>query len=190
MAKETITARWGKAGFEIVGIVFAVLLALWLEGWREDVELQQRADDHLTRIRAEITENRSSVQSSIIDHRALIEGLDAALDADGINMNDVGPYLKIEGGSTSDASWRSAQLSQSINQIPLETMGNLAALYDTQAYYIDYLNYFFQQYVDMVTEIEAAPSNRVLIRKFRQHLSITNVLAEQLLDRYDTFLNS
>jgi hypothetical protein len=72
--------------------------------------------------------------------------------------------------------------------MPLATVGTLASLYDTQAYYADYLKFFFQRYIDLVTEIEADPDNRVLIRKFRQHLSITNVLAEQLLDQYDTFL--
>ncbi len=190
MAEETFSARWSKTGFEIVGIVFAVLLALWLEGWREDVELQQRVDDHLARIHAEITENRSGVQSSIISHRAFIEGLDAALDGGQIEMKVIAPYLIVEGGSTSDAAWRSAQMSQTIGQMPLATIGTLASLYDTQAYYADYLNFFFQRYVDLTTEIEADPNNHVLIKKFRQHLAITNSLAEQALERYDTFLKS
>lgn len=190
MAK-TSSLDWRKAVFEGVAIVFAVLLALWLEGWREDVELRDRADAHLERIRAEVVENREALVAAIAEHESYIAGLDAALVADDLSLGTIGQFLKIEGGATSDAAWRSAQLSQGMAAvISVETLGTLAALYDTQAYYTDYLNFFFQNYIDLVTEIEEGNSGRAPIRKFRQHLSVTNSLAEQLLARYDTFLGS
>ncbi len=180
---------WRKAGFEVAAIVFAVLLALWLEGWREDVERAERAETFLTRIRAEVQENRNSLVDAIADHETYMKGLEQALDNDEVGIRTVGPFLQIEGGAASDAVWRSAQLSPGVTaMIPFETLSSLATLYETQTYYTDYLNYFFQDYVNLITEIEAGTDGRKAVQLFRRHLEVTNSLGEQLLARYDTFL--
>ncbi|MBO6506481.1 MAG: hypothetical protein JJ850_00195 [Kordiimonadaceae bacterium] len=182
---------WRSIGFEVAAIVFAVLLALWLEGWRNDVELADRAATHLDRIRAEVQQNRESLVNAIAEHEAYMTGLGEALETGDLDIQKVGPFLQIEGGATSDAAWRSAQLSQSIAaMMPLETLNRLSALYETQGYYTDYLNYFFQDYVNLITEIEAGDEAPKYVQKFRRHLSVTNSLAEQLLNRYDTFLGN
>ena len=190
MAKNS-TLDWRKAVFEGVAIVFAVLLALWLEGWREDVERAERADAFLERIRAEVAQNRESLVNAIAEHEAYMAGLNKALDEGDVSIQTVGPFLQIEGGATSDAAWRSAQLSQSVTaMIPLETLSSLSALYETQGYYTDYLNFFFQDYVNLITEIENGTDARKNAQKFQRHLSVTNSLGEQLLARYDNFLGS
>ncbi len=188
MPGQKSNIEWRKAGFEMFAIVFAVLLALWLEGWREDIELQHRAGEHLERIRAEIIQNSSGLDEAISEHESYIEGLDAALDANDVSIVAVADFLQIEGSAIGDAAWQSAQMSQSISQMPLEVIGELASIYDTQAYYTDYLNFFFQGYIDLVSDIQAVEQNRVAVQKFRHHLSITNSLAEQLQRRYRRFL--
>lgn len=185
----TIKTDWRKAGFEVAAIVFAVLLALWLEGWREDVEEQQRADAFLERIRIEVGQNRDNLRETISEHAGYIEGLQAALDANEYDIEQVGPFLQIEGSATSFASWQSAQMSRSISRFEPETMARLAALYDTQSYYVDYLAFFFRSYTELTTAIQEGQDARMAVLKFHRHLSITNSLAEQLLSRYDAFLD-
>lgn len=189
MTDKKPVVEWRKAGFELAGIVFAVLLALWLESWREDIELQERASEHLERIRAEINQNRTGLKSAIEEHEAYMDGLSAALVSGDISIEAVGPYLQIEGSATSDSAWRSAQMSQSIGKMPLATLGDLASLYDTQAYYTGYLNFFFQGYIDLVSDVQEGVQAEIAVKKFRHHLSIVNSLARQLLRRYDGFLN-
>ena len=188
MAKESFAARWGKAGFEVTGIVFAVLLALWLEGWREDVERQERADNHLERIRAEVRQNHEGLIEAINDNQSYVDGLGAAITAEDLSLNIIAPYLQISGGSTTNSAWRSAQMTQSIGNMPIQTVTDLAALYDTQSYYANYLSAFFNQYTDLVIAAQDDEKKLVAVRTIRQHLMITNSLAQQAIDQYENFL--
>lgn len=190
MAQAKTTFNWRSAILEVTGIVFAVLLALWLEGWREDRELQEQANNNLERVVAEVARNRSDLVESIALHEAYIEALTAALNDKDVSLQNVGPYLKVDGSTTSDAAWQSARLSSSVGRIPPEITMQLAALYDTQAYYADYLNFFFQRYIDLISDIEDGPKPEVATRKFVRHLGVTNALADQLLRRYDRFLEA
>lgn len=188
MTKQTFAARWGKAGTEIVGIVFAVLLALWLEGWREDVELQERADDFVARITLEVTENQTGLKEAIDENTIRIAGLRAARASGDIAIDQVGQYLVISGGSTSNAAWQSAQMTQAIGHMPVETVSVLASLYDSQAYYADYVRFIFQRYTELTTAAQRPGDAREALQMFQQHLAIANSLAEQLLEQYDAFL--
>ena len=190
MAKDTFAARWGKAGTEIVGIVFAVLLALWLEGWREDVELQQRADDFVARIKIEVTENQTGLKEAIAENSVRIEGLRTARASGDITIDQIGQFLVISGGSTSNAAWQSAQMTQAISHMPVETVSVLARLYDSQAYYADYMRFIFQRYTELTTAAQRPDDASEALQMFQQHLAIANSLAGQLLDHYDTFLKS
>lgn len=188
MANQKNSVEWRKAGFEIFAIVFAVLLALWVEDWWAEVERQERADLHLERIRAEIADNRSSLKGVIEQHETYIAGLEAALAEGDIALQQIGPFLQAEGGAVSEAAWRSAQISQSVSKMPFETVSDLAGLYDTQAYYTGYVNSFFQRYVDLISDIEAGDGGEIPVRNFVRHLEITNGLADQLLGGYYEFL--
>ena len=188
MADKTASFNWRSATLEVASIVFAVLLALWLEGWREDIEHQHQAQENLDRVIAEVQQNRSDLIESTALHETYIEALSAALKDDDVSLSKLGPYLKVDGGATSDAAWQSARLSVSISRIPTDVTMQLAALYDTQAYYADYLNFFFQRYIDLISEIQDGPTPDVATRKFARHLAVTNLLASQLIRRYDQFL--
>lgn len=190
MTKQTFAARWGKAGAEIVGIVFAVLLALWLEGWREDVEMQERADDFIARITLEVTENQSGLKDAVAENNVRIAGLRTALANGDIAIDQIGQYLVISGGSTSHAAWQSAQMTEAIGHMPIETVSVLARLYDSQAYYADYMRFIFQRYTELTTAAQRPADAREALRMFQQHLSIANSLAEQLLAQYDAFLTT
>lgn len=180
--------EWRGILFEAGAIVFAVLLALWVEDWWAEIERQERADLHLERIRAEIADNRDSLRSVIEQHQTYITGLEAALEDGDISLQRIGQFLQAEGGAVSEAAWRSAQLSQSVSKMPFETMSDLSGLYDTQAYYTSYVNSFFQRYVDLIADIERGDGGAIPVHNFTRHLEITNGLATQLMGGYDEFL--
>lgn len=179
---------WRRVIFEAGAIVFAVLLALWVEDWWAELERQERADLHLERIRAEIADNRDSLISVIEEHQGYIAGLEAALEDDDIRLERIGDFLRAEAGAVSGAAWQTAQLSQSVGNMPFETVSDLAGLYDTQSYYTSYMNSFFQRYVDLIADIERGDGGPIPVRNFTRHLEITNGLAEQLMEGYNEFL--
>lgn len=179
---------WRKAGAEVAAIVFAVLLALWLEGWREDLERQERAEEFLVRIHAEVSQNRTDLMGAVVENAERIDGLGVVLADNDVTLQRIAPFLEISGGATIDAAWQSAQMTMATSDMPVETVAVLSALYDTQAYYANYLQSFFHQFTDLVVAAQNEESSRTAIQTLRLHLQITNDLAEQTIRRYDNFL--
>ncbi|NVJ98369.1 MAG: hypothetical protein HWE25_09465 [Alphaproteobacteria bacterium] len=186
MNKNTI--NWRKASVEIAGIVFAVLLALWLEAWRDDMELQDRADEALERVHAEISQNRiDMIDSNKLNLRNL-EALRKAMREEGSTIDTLGPYLHISSASLSDSSWTSAKMTEVLGKMPMETIGELAALYETQQYFTEYARFLMKEYTELTSDIQFGPDREKAAVKFAQHLAIMNSLGEQLVQTYDDFL--
>ncbi|PCI60019.1 MAG: hypothetical protein COB37_10305 [Kordiimonadales bacterium] len=188
MAGKKQGTSWRFFSTEMVGIVFAVILALWLEGWYEDFQRRERADDYLERIRVEVSQNREDLNSAINGTQENIDGIAKVFAGGEVTMGRLAPFLEIEGGSTTNSAWTTAQMTQAISEMPVETVTSLATIYDSQAYYAKYLNFFFQQYADLTIDMQSGNNTAMTARKFQQHLSISNSLARQLLQNYDTFL--
>lgn len=188
MAKETFAARWGKAGVEVAGIVFAVLLALWLEGWREDIERQERADAYLERITIEVTENRVELIDAIAGNKERMVGLKSALDDEDLSLRRLAPFLEVSAGSTINAAWQAAQVTMATSTMPVDTVSRLAAIYETQDYFTSYVRFFFQRFGDLVVEAQNEETSRVAVQKLYFHFQIANSLAEQVVRQYNHFL--
>lgn len=188
MAKNS-QVNWRKAGVEMLGIVFAVLLALGLEAWREDAEQAERAAAFLKRIEAEISENRSQLQQAISENKAAAEGILKALKNQDYSIETLQPLLRISAGSTNDSAWTAAQMGRSIGKMPVETVTALAGIYDSQSYYEDYVRFFFREFTDVTVGIQIEGNEKVAVQKFLQQMSITISLAEQIVADYDTFLS-
>lgn len=188
MATEKKRKSWRDLGAEMIGIIFAVLLALWLEGWREDIERQDRADDFLVRIQVEVNENRDSLKSAITANQRNIDGLTNALKAEKVEFEVLANFLEFDAGATRSAAWNSAQMTRSISEMPVETTTTLAALYDTQAYFADYVRVFLRQYTDLTVAMQHGSDPRTAAQKFVMHMAIVNSLATQAVSVYDTFL--
>lgn len=180
---------WRGILFEGMAIVFAVLLALWLEGLREDREQQERADDFLVRITTEIDQNHTALTEAIEENEAHIAGLKAALDDDDLSLERIAPFLQISGGSTIGAAWQSAQMTRAISSMPVDTVAQLATIYDTQSYYTSYLQSLFQQFADLVVAAQNEGTQQQAVQRLILHLEVTNDFASQTVRRYRRFLN-
>ncbi|SDD34304.1 MULTISPECIES: hypothetical protein [Kordiimonas] len=184
------------AALEITGIVFAVLLALWLESWRDDMELQQRADVALSRIQLEVETNRREVRASIAENNANIAAITAALKNNtGADENRpplidrIGPHLAISSSSLSDSAWTSAKMTEVLGRMPADHVARLAGVYDTQSYYRDYARFFMREYTNLTIDIQYDEVSDKAARKFVQHLALLNSIGDQLLAAYDGYLS-
>ncbi len=184
-----------EAALEVTGIVFAVLLALWLESWRDDMELQQRADDARERIRLEIVANRLELVDSIEQNDSNMKAITAAIRARGGDegaaplIDTIGPYLAISSSSLSDSAWTSAKVTEVLARMPADEVMNFAGVYDTQGYYRDYAHFFMRQYTDLTIDIQQDElAAEKAARKFVQHLALLNSIGRQLVAAYDEYL--
>lgn len=180
---------WYKVAAEMGAIIFAVLLALWLEGWREDVERQEHADDFLMRIHAEVAQNYQELRQAIQENATNIEGLRLAIAENDLDLDRVGPFLNISGGSTISAAWQSAQMTQATSYMPVATVAQLSTVYDTQAYYANYLQSFFEQFADIVVEAQNETTVKPALQRMVLKMEIANDLARQTVRRYRQFLD-
>ncbi len=184
-----------EAALEVTGIVFAVLLALWLESWRDNMELQQRADAARERIRLEIVANRLELVDSISQNEGNMKAITAAIRARGgvegagPLIDKIGPYLAISSSALSDSAWTSAKVTEVLARMPADEVTVLAGLYDTQGYYRDYARFFMRQYTDLTIDIQQdEQAAEKAARKFVQHLALLNSIGQQLVAAYDEYL--
>lgn len=180
--------QWRGIVFEAIAIVFAVLLALWLEGWREDIEQKERADDFLARIQSEVQQNYTELSQAIVENEEQIEGLKAALDDGDLSLERIGPFLQISGGSTVSSAWQSAQMTRATSAMPVETVAQLAVIYDTQTYYANNLQSLFDHFADLIVASQNEATQREAVLKMIVRLQVLNDFADQTVRRYRLFL--
>lgn len=196
--KGNKTSNWKSASLEVVGIVFAVLLALWLESLRDDMELQDRADEALERIRYEIVANKRDLEESIASNQENITAIRAVFSARAADpeaateplLGSIVDYLAFSSSSLSDSAWTSAKMTEVLGKMPPETVSSLAGLYDTQSYYRDYARIFVREYAELTIDIQLDKSADEAARKFVQHAAILNSIGSQLLEAYNEFLGA
>jgi len=187
MLLETIDIK--RIAVEMASIIFAVLIALWLENWWSAIELQQRSEQMLLRIGAEVSNNHTELKIAMSENTKNVEAITKALDKDTFIFADIATFLRISAGSTSDSAWSSAQMTETLGVMPIDTVTELANLYDTQEYYANYARFFVEQYTDLTMEAQNVSSGKIAAKKFLQHLQILNTLAIQLVASYEAFLD-
>ena len=174
----------------MLGIIFAVLLALWLENWMQETELQSQADEILIRIEQEIRANKNDLEDAIKDNEASIVGIQGVLNSEDRDLSRLGGFFIISAGATSDSAWESAKMTKALTMMPLDTVAQLAEIYDTQDYYKEYAIFVIQDYASLVSSIQFNEDVDKSSIKFIQHLAIINALARQLVASYDAYLEN
>lgn len=182
--------NWVKLLTEMSSIIFAVLLALWVESWMEEQDLKDQADAALIHITAEIKANNQDTKDAIKVNQQSIEGIRKLLNGDEINMKILAPFFSISAGSTSNSAWESAKMSPAMSIIPLEVVSELASIYDTQNYYTSYVNFVFQEVTNLSSNIIFDENAKQSAQKFAQHIAMINALATQLVESYDGYLDT
>jgi len=180
--------EWRQVSVEMTSIIFAVLLALGLEGWMQDRELTVRADQMLVRITAEVKGNRIDLQDALKENQLYIDGISAALAKNEVAFADVAPFIKISAGGGDNAAWSSAKMTDAISIMPLDTMKTLADIYSTQSYYIEYSKALMLRYADISINIQKPTETKDQAYKFVMHLQVLNTLGTQLNEGYNAFL--
>lgn len=183
MKKATVK----KVGLEILSIVFAVLLALGLNHWREERTQQAAADQSLTNILVEVHQNRRSLNDDLDDFRTSLRKLEAA-KAEIENGKAKSSGLSFHMPLLSSAAWDIANTTGAVGRFDLALLIELSALYDFQAlYYANGTDYFRS-----FSSLEAnKPENfNALLESNIAQLKISLNWGEQLRDEYDQLFQS
>jgi hypothetical protein len=118
-----------QLALEAASVVFAVLVALAVDEWREDRQNRELAERALVAVVAEIEGNRDELMSSLEANRALA---DVVTEAAGDSVLPDDFNVNYEYSLLSTAAWETAQVSRATQFLPLERVQRLARLYNLQ----------------------------------------------------------
>lgn len=173
---------------ESFSVIFAVLLALFVNEWREDISDKRAAADALDKIVIEIKENKSNLENSIDVHKKTI--------------SDLKQLVKIAGGNVPDSifqgynfelmkkiSWEAAVLTDVIHNLDFKLVSKLSGIYAEQDFYSSLIN----KMMDRIVFESKYSNNDELVSTLKNHQKYFSVLLEieqQLIAKYTSFLEN
>jgi hypothetical protein len=174
---------------EAISVVFAVLLALAINEWRQGREEARIASEAMDRLRIEIQQNHDNL-AAVLDQQA------GAIDALGAVIEDLGAGRKPDGElafnfrteQVRNAAWETALLTQAVRFIDFELVSSAADIYELQ----ELVSSGVQRVLDRMSALGASEGEQ-LVRDLRLvHSAASQLLSleRQLVRRYEAFLQS
>jgi hypothetical protein len=179
---RALRVRLGRMALDVIGVVFAVLVALAADEWRENRELRQRADRAQAAVLAELRANRAELERT----RPSIDSTETMLaEGAGILAEGRAPTMKLdlEFPDFSDAAWRITQVTDAASRLDFDWLTRIARIYETQQLYGEERSAILQTLGGFGTGGQSAPISRL-----RNEVAILRQLHDQLLERYDQLL--
>ncbi len=174
-----------EALFEVGLIIFAVLVALGVDQYRENRQERQLAATALDRIETEIRSNRTGLLGVREDNVALLADLDAAVAryAAGEALGISG--VRYEVSLLGLVAWETAQTTGAVQFIEFDTVSRISEVYRTQQLYLDRQD----QIVTNIASIGGRGDElRQVLGSIRGGLSITLKMECALLTEYGDLL--
>lgn len=179
--KETLK----KVLIEIASVVFAVLLALGLNHWREDLADEALAEQALKNIVIEIRSNMRDLEAEFTDYEAQRDTLRArrqkVLDGDqeagGFGYNH--PILY-------NSAWRMANSTGAVKDLDLDVVMELSALYIMQETHQKHGFDYFRSFTSL--DFQKPENKLAAINSNLTQLTISMSWGRQLMEGYKSFL--
>ncbi|MEJ2203493.1 MAG: hypothetical protein P8170_05245 [Gemmatimonadota bacterium] len=118
---------------EVASVVFAVLVALAVDEWRQDRENGQLAQRALAGIATEIRGNLGELDDARDANRAMLVVLDSALTSE----TPQGFGVHFEYALLSSAAWQTSQVTQAIHFVDYGLVQRIARVYDLQTLFVE-----------------------------------------------------
>ena len=178
MNKKTI---W-QVIFEFTSILFAVLLALGLNSYKQNIDLKNEAQLLTQKIIRECERNRMELDTVFTQNNAFKIYLDSLGSLNEIKGNF---NISIASELLTKSAWDFTKASKSFSYLNENFLNDAAELYEKQDYYMLISNQMFQNMGEMLIS-DPEPKMTVNISKY--YLLNLNATTEDLFDTYNKFL--
>ncbi len=168
---------------EIVSVVFAVLVALGFDEWRQGRQVREQAEQARAAVLAELRSNRDELarsSPSIDSMLARLPAVSAAIRRGESQALEVRVNLP----DFSDAAWETAQMTQATARLDLTWLIQVARAYQAQRLYSELRT----DVVRTFTGINADDSSS--LRRLSGQLQVLRQLGQGLEAKYDTIFAS
>ncbi|NQZ77246.1 MAG: hypothetical protein HRT61_14265 [Ekhidna sp.] len=169
--------------FEFVSILFAVLLALGLNSYKQNSDLETEATFLREKIFLECEKNRASLDTVYRANLVFKSSLDSMLALDEIEGNF---NVSISSELLTKSAWDFTKSSRSFSYIDEDFLNDASELYERQNYYMHISNQMFQNLGDMLI---SNPEPRRTVGISNYYLLNLNASAAELMNAYDAFID-
>lgn len=173
---------FAQIAFEFLSIVFAVLLALGLNTFKQSLDLQSEAELLKRKIIQECNHNQLELDTVIIRNTEFKEYLDSLQALDEI-VEDFS--IGIASELLTKSAWNFTQASKSFSYLDEDFLNDAATVYEIQEYYMLISNQMFQNFGQMILE-DPEIDQSISISSY--YLSNLNATANSLNNAYTQFL--
>ena len=165
--------------------MFAVLLALGLNSYKQSLDREEEAVKLKNSIIAECKKNKLKVDSILIKNEAYALYLDSLVSLD---EEDIGAVaFKYDFELLTNAAWVIAQNNAAINDLDQDFLLEAAEIYHNQEFFKDFAQSFFSNLGKQVTEQHKIPPYNLALSLYF-NVNVMNNSANQLIDRYEKIL--
>ncbi|WP_425391308.1 hypothetical protein [Ekhidna sp.] len=172
-----------QIGFEFVSIVFAVLLALGLNSYKQTNDLENEGKVLRTKILKECQRNSIELDSVLIINKTYFKKLDSLNQYENLLSDHL--EISIENELLTRSAWDFTKASRSFSFIDEDFLSDAAILYEKQTYYMSISNQMFENIGDMLL---SDPDMKKVVKLIHYYLSNLNSAADDLQTTYTGFL--
>jgi|GEM_PF-1969769 len=170
---------------EFVSVVFAVLLALGLNSYKESITQENNAQKLKAAILSECQMNLRKIDSVLIKNRHYAVFLDSVVSLPNDQVS--GFYFTYDYELLTNGAWQIAQNNEAINTLDQDFLMEAADLYQIQSFYTDFSKGVFEEIgVFLARKNELKEANLALSMYY--NLSIMNNSAQDLQEDLNQFI--
>ena len=179
MKKKALT----QIGFEFLSIVFAVLLALGLNSYKQNRDLEEEGELLRARIIKECSRNLAELDSVIMENEGFFNYVDSLRQLEELKIS--GFSITIASDLLTKSAWTFTQASRSFSYMDETFLNDASILYEQQDYYMAISNQMFEKLGDMLMLDSDADK---MVSLIHYYLSNLNATSRELKSTYSEFL--
>lgn len=171
--------------FEFISIVFAVLLALGMNSYKQNKDLENEGDLLRYRIISECQRNQVELDSVLIENERNFSYIDSLASLDEITTTSFD--ISIANELLTKSAWTFTQASRSFSYMDEDFLSDASILYEQQDYYMKISNQMFEKLGDMLM---TDPDLEKVVKLTHYYLLNLNNTANELKSTYEEFLEN
>ncbi|HEX2094784.1 MAG TPA: hypothetical protein VHG28_20435 [Longimicrobiaceae bacterium] len=176
-----------ELALEAASVVFAVLLALAVDEWRENRSRRELAERARIAILQEVRANRAELTETRRDHVALMARLGTRTRQPGSDSS-VALEVNFSISLLTSAAWQTAQVTQAVHLLDYDWTSRVARLYELQALYNETQRRLADRITDLGDLAGSDPQPQRIIELVRTPLQVVIRLEDALIGEYSALL--
>ena len=172
---------------EMFSVVFAVLLALGVNEWKNNNSNEELGLEAYKKITKEVEGNKRKISNILENHNNILANLDSVISHLRQKRDDI-TFGQMMFETPSATAWEAAKLTNAVNYLKYDRIEKITSVYSTQKIYNDVSDRIFQELIFFVPEKNR---EKMIDQLLRQKIYLLNLISieKQLLEEYNSFLS-